>query len=157
MASNRSSWSPWLPEWQSTWERHILKPGVVRPCLRGGKERKEKLVCQFYTSTSLSKAAKYRPSFCFTWLPGGLSQEMHNNLKKKYKDRRKFFYLLSEHSIPPPPSSTTTTQIIIFVSFFCYCWQINFVIAVDSYSYSKQECNSKPNNWWLLQNKTSHP
>lgn len=31
MASNRSSWSPWLPGWQSTWERHILQPGAVRP------------------------------------------------------------------------------------------------------------------------------
>lgn len=38
MASNRSSQSPWLPGWQSTWERHILQPGAVRPFLRG--ERK---------------------------------------------------------------------------------------------------------------------
>lgn len=34
MASNRSSWSPWLPGWQSSWERHILQPGAVRPFLR---------------------------------------------------------------------------------------------------------------------------
>lgn len=40
MASNRSSWSPWLPGWQSTWERHILQPGAVRPFLRGRKKIK---------------------------------------------------------------------------------------------------------------------
>ena len=40
MASNRSSWSPWLPGWQSTWERHVLQPGAVRPFLRGRKKIK---------------------------------------------------------------------------------------------------------------------
>lgn len=40
MASNRSSWSPWLPGWQSTWERHILQPGAVRPFLRGREKIK---------------------------------------------------------------------------------------------------------------------
>lgn len=40
MASNRSSWSPWLPGWQSIWERHILQPGAARPFLRGRKKIK---------------------------------------------------------------------------------------------------------------------
>lgn len=77
MASNRSSWSPWLPGWQSSWERHILQPGAVRPFLREimkkerNKHKTQTTSSTFYTFTSSSDPRKRSPRFCFTvtlWL-----------------------------------------------------------------------------------------
>lgn len=63
MASNRSSWSPWLRGWRSTWERQILQPGAVRPFLWGG--RKTKPLPSYSHIYIFPKCAKTQTLFMF--------------------------------------------------------------------------------------------
>lgn len=92
MASNRSSWSPWLPGWQSTWERHILQPGAVRSFLWGGK--KIKPLPSYSHIYIFPKCTKTQTLFMFyiaTYLvaPGQGMQSDFFYLKKKKKTTQK--------------------------------------------------------------------
>lgn len=141
MASNRSSWSPWLPGWQSTWERHILQPGAVRPSPGGGcgiKALPSYSYIYIFLRCGKTQILFVLHSYLVAW-----GQEMWTLFYPKKKS--KVLFLTSESTSSPPPLHTQT--IIPFFSPFPFqCLVINLVILMSYSSSNKSQSSSKTDN-----------